>query len=44
MLDLIGAVDQLIDVDGLGPYRWPPPSPDVVPATSIDERFTCRSW
>ncbi|MBQ0991030.1 hypothetical protein PSH03_002583 [Micromonospora sp. PSH03] len=28
MLDLIGAVHQLIDVDGLGPYRWPPLSPD----------------
>ncbi|WP_433261602.1 glycosyltransferase family 9 protein [Micromonospora vinacea] len=28
MLDLVGAVDQLIDVDGLGPYQWPPLSPD----------------
>ncbi|MFI7434785.1 glycosyltransferase family 9 protein [Micromonospora haikouensis] len=28
MLDLIGGIDQLIEVDGLGPCRWPPLSPD----------------
>lgn len=27
LVELVGGVDRLVPVDGLGPYRWPAPSP-----------------
>ncbi|AVT35779.1 glycosyltransferase family 9 protein [Plantactinospora sp. BB1] len=28
LVELVGGVDEQVDVDGLGPYRWPPMAPE----------------